>query len=141
MKKKSKNTLQANDSPQKAAAPSVPAVSSEAPVRLKLLVTVINREKAEFYADYLQSNFKINFQTILAAEGTADSETLRLLGLADTSKNVIFSVVREDQSHAALIGLEEKFGSIKNGKGVACTIPLTGTIGVAIYRFLGNIQS
>ena len=97
--------------------------------------------KTEFYADYLQSNFHINFQTILAAEGTADSDTLRLLGLTDSSKGVIFSVVREDQAHAALMGLEGKFGSIKNGKGIACTVPLTGTIGVAIYRFLGNITA
>lgn len=118
-----------------------PPVTSGAPIRLKLLVTVVNRPKAEFYADYLQSNFSINFQTILAGEGTADSETLRLLGLSDNAKSVIFSVVREDMAHAALMGLEEKFASIKNGKGIACTVPLTGTIGVAIYRFLGNISA
>lgn len=122
-------------------AQSSPLVASEAPVRLKLLVTVVNRPKAEFYADYLQSNFSINLQTILAGEGTADSETLRLLGLSDNAKSVIFSVVREDVAHAALAGLEEKFTSIKNGKGIACTVPLTGTIGVAIYRFLGNITA
>ena len=118
-----------------------PLVASGAPIRLKLLVTVVNRPKAEFYADYLQSNFNINFQTILAGEGTADSETLRLLGLSDNAKSVIFSVVREDVAHAALAGLEERFASIKNGKGIACTVPLTGTIGVAIYRFLGNITA
>lgn len=116
-----------------------PLTAGEAPLKLKLLVTVVNRAKAEFYADYLQSNFQVNMQTVLAAEGTADSETLRLLGLADSSKCVIYSVIREDQAHAALLGLEEKFSSIKNGKGIACTVPLTGTVGVAIYRFLGNI--
>ncbi len=142
MKRKKNPAVPATAAVQSAStAPAAPAVASEAPVRLKLLVTVVNRSKAEFYADYLQSGFQINFQTILAAEGTADSETLRLLGLADSSKSVIFSVVREDQAHAALTGLEEKFGSIKNGKGIACTVPLTGTIGVAIYRFLGNITA
>ena len=138
MRRKKKSAGTASAPAQNATAP---AVASEAPVRLKLLVTVVNRSKTEFYADYLQSNFHINFQTILAAEGTADSDTLRLLGLTDSSKGVIFSVVREDQAHAALMGLEEKFSSIKNGKGIACTVPLTGTIGVAIYRFLGNITA
>lgn len=118
-----------------------PMTAGEAPMKLKLLVTVVNRAKAEFYADYLQSGFQVNMQTILAAEGTADSETLRLLGLADSSKCVIYSVIREDQAHAALQGLEEKFRTIKNGKGIACTIPLTGTVGVAIYRFLGNLTA
>ena len=133
MRRKKKSAGTASAPAQNAAAPAqtAPAVASEAPVRLKLLVTVVN----------LQSNFHINFQTILAAEGTADSDTLRLLGLTDSSKGVIFSVVREDQAHAALMGLEGKFGSIKNGKGIACTVPLTGTIGVAIYRFLGNITA
>ena len=143
MRRKKKSAGTASAPAQNAAAPAqtAPAVASEAPVRLKLLVTVVNRSKTEFYADYLQSNCHINFQTILAAEGTADSDTLRLLGLTDSSKGVIFSVVREDQAHAALMGLEEKFSSIKNGKGIACTVPLTGTIGVAIYRFLGNITA
>ena len=40
--------------------------------------------------------------------------------------------------NAALEGLSRKFRTIKNGKGIAYTIPMTGTIGVAIYRFLSN---
>ena len=85
MRRKKKSAGTASAPAQNAAAPAqtAPAVASEAPVRLKLLVTVVNRSKTEFYADYLQSNFHINFQTILAAEGTADSDTLRLLGLTD----------------------------------------------------------
>ena len=37
-----------------------------APRKLKLLVTVVAREKAEFYTDLLQS-FEVNFQTAMAA--------------------------------------------------------------------------
>ena len=108
-----------------------------APRKLKLLVTVVNREKAEFYTDFLQS-FEINFQTAMAARGTANQDTLRLLGLADSDKTVILSVIREDMCHKALAALEQKFKTIKNGKGIAYTVPMTGTIGVAIYRFLSN---
>lgn len=127
--------------PTEPVAPRNSLAAGEVPLKLKLLVTVVNRAKAEFYMDYLQSNFQVNFQTVFAAEGTADSETLRMLGLSDSSKCVIYSVIREDQAHAALEGLEERFASIKNGKGIACTVPLTGTVGVAIYRFLGNITA
>lgn len=108
-----------------------------APRKLKLLVTVVNREKAEFYTDLLQS-FEINFQTAMAARGTASKETLRLLGLGESDKTVIFSIIREDMCEKALSTLEQKFKTIKNGKGIAYTIPMTGTIGVAIYRFLSN---
>ncbi len=108
-----------------------------APRKLKLLVTVVNREKAEFYMDFIQS-FEVNFQTAMAARGTASQETLRLLGLGESDKTVIFSVVREDMCDKTLSALEQKFKTIKNGKGIAYTIPMTGTIGVAIYRFLSN---
>lgn len=116
----------------------VPGVQ-DAPHRLKLLVTVVNRSKAEFYCDFLQS-FEVNFQTILASEGTADNDTVRLLGLNDTSRCVIFSVIREDRATAALDALGRKFRTIRNGKGIAYTIPLSGTIGVAVYRFLANAR-
>lgn len=108
-----------------------------APRKLKLLVTVVNREKAEFYVDFIQS-FEVNFQTSMNARGTASQETLRLLGLGESNKTVIFSVIREDMSDKALAALDQKFKSIKNGKGIAYTIPMTGTIGVAIYQFLSN---
>lgn len=108
-----------------------------APRKLKLLVTVVNREKAEFYMDFIQS-FEVNLQTAMVAHGTASQETLRLLGLGESNKTVIFSIIREDMCDKALSALEQKFKTIKNGKGIAYTIPMTGTIGVAIYRFLSN---
>lgn len=113
---------------------------SLAPDKLQLLFTVVSRKKAEFYADFLQS-FDINMQLTLAAHGTASTETLSLLGLTDSEKSVIISVIREDKAPAALSALEEKFKTIKNGKGIAYTVPMSGTIGVAIYRFLANIQN
>jgi hypothetical protein len=108
-----------------------------APRKLKLLVTVVNREKAEFYTDLIQS-FEVNFQTSMNARGTASKETLRLLGIGETDKTVILSIIREDMCDKALSTLEQKFKTIRNGKGIAYTVPMTGTIGVAIYRFLSN---
>ena len=105
--------------------------------KLKLLVTVVNRKKTEFYLDYL-TGFEVNFQTAVAAQGTAKSDTLYLLGLADSDKSVIFSILREDRAEEAMQGLEEKFQTLRGGKGIAFTVPLTGVIGVAIYRFLSN---
>lgn len=105
--------------------------------KLKLLVTVVNRNKTEIFLDFLQG-FEVNFQTTVLGEGTAHSETLRLLGLADAHKSVIFSVVREDKAQEALHGLEDKFHSVRGGKGIAFTVPLTSVIGVAIYTFLSN---
>ena len=53
--------------------------------KLKLLITVINKNKTEFYLDFL-GGFDCNFQMSVPAKGTAATETLRLLGLEDTDK-------------------------------------------------------
>lgn len=109
-----------------------------APHKLSLLFTVVDRRKAEFYTDLLQS-FEVNMQLTLAASGTAKTEMLELLGLADSDKSVIISVLRQDRAKDALAALDEKFRTIKNGKGIAYTVPMTETIGVAIYQFLANL--
>ena len=107
--------------------------------KLKLLVTVVNRNKTEFFMDFLTA-YEVNFQTSVLAQGTAKSETLYMLGLEDSDKSVIFSAIREDKVTEALHGLEDKFKTIKNGKGIAFTIPMSSVIGVAIYRFLSNAR-
>lgn len=105
--------------------------------KLELLVTVINRDKAEFYADLLQS-FEVNMQLIVRAEGTANQAMLNLLGLEEKAKAVIFSIIKEERLPEAIDTLEEKFNTIKNGKGIAYSVPMTSIIGVAIYGFLSN---
>lgn len=105
--------------------------------KLKLLVTVVGRKKTEFFIDFLQG-FEVNFQTSVLAQGTAHSETLHLLGLEDADRSVIFSVIKESRAEDALRGLEDKFHTLRGGKGIAFTIPLSSVIGVAIYRFLSN---
>ena len=109
------------------------------PPKLKLLVTVVNRQKAELFLGLLQG-FDVNMQLSMAAQGTASTEMRQMLGLTDTDKAVIFSVIREDRADEALRYLDDKFHTIKNGKGVAFTVPMTGVIGVAIYQFLSNYE-
>lgn len=114
--------------------PKKTAQTPLAPDKLTLLVTVVNREKGEYYLDLLQSfgNLQISF----AAFGTA-AKTFGLLA-PETEKEVIFSVLTRENAKTALNVLEEKFASIRQGKGVAFCVPMTCTIGVAIYKFLCN---
>ncbi len=105
--------------------------------RLELLITTVNRSKAEYYIDLLHA-FDINLQLVVPGRGTADANMLAMFGLTDSEKAVIFSVIREDRINDALEILEKKFRTIRNGKGVAYTVPLTGVIGTLIFGFLSN---
>ena len=105
--------------------------------KLKLLVTVINRSKAIYYLDLLEQ-FEINMQTVIYGSGTADKELFSLLKIDENEKAIILSVVKEENIGEVLETLTEKFDKIKNGKGIAFTIPMQSIIGVSIYQFLSN---
>lgn len=105
--------------------------------RLELLVTIVGSSKAEYYLDLIQS-FDVNMQILALARGTADENIRRLVGVSDLDKVVIFSVIQENKIPEALHELENKFFTIKNGKGIAYTISLSSIIGKLIYGFLSN---
>ena len=108
-----------------------------APDGMVLLFTIVNRKKGDLFADLLQG-FEVNFQTILSAQGTANREALSLLGLTESEKAVIVSVIRRDRINEALALLDLKFRTVKDGKGIAYTVPMSSTIGVLLYQFLSN---
>ena len=111
-------------------------VNGSAIKKLKLLFTVVDRPKAEFYLDVL-SQFEVNCQIVTGGLGTVKSELIDLLGL-NIHKAVILSVIREDMTDEIIKCLEDKFATIKNGKGIAFAVPLSSVIGVNNYQFLSN---
>ena len=111
-------------------------INESAIKKLKLLFTVVERSKAEFYLDVL-SQFEVNYQMVISGKGTANSDLLDMLGL-NPQKAVILSVVREDMVDTIMNTLEDKFATIRNGKGVSFAVPLSSVIGVNLYRFLSD---
>lgn len=109
----------------------------QAPKKLKLLVTIIDRTKLDYYLDTLEE-FDVNLQMVLYGKGTASSQMLHYLGLGETEKAVILSFIQSDKSKVIMNCLDEKFKKVKNGNGVAYTLPLNSLIGVMIYQYLCN---
>lgn len=111
-------------------------VSESAIKKLEMVFTVVDRSKVEFYLDVL-AQFEVNCQMVMAGKGTASSELLDMLGL-NVNKAVILSFVREDLVEAVMQRLEDKFSTVRNGKGIAFAVPLSSVIGVNLYQFLSN---
>ena len=114
-------------------------VNESAIKKLKLLFTVVDRPKGEFYLDVI-SQFEVNCQMVMGGKGTATSELVDMLGL-NIHKAVIISLVREDMVDPVMKCLEEKFAKIRGGKGISFAVPLSSVIGVNMYRFLSNNRS
>ena len=111
-------------------------VNDSAIKKLKLLFTVVDRPKGEFYMDVI-SQFDVNYQMVLGGLGTARSDLVELLGL-EPHKAVVISVIREELAETVMQCLEDKFATIRGGKGIAFAVPLSSVIGVNAYRFLSD---
>jgi len=138
-KKREKREDTAKQATQERSIPSrIEKDAGIAPNKLELLVTVVDRKKAEYYADLIQS-FDVNMQVATLARGTADvTDMLEYFGVTDSDKTVIFSFVGADKTNELMDTLEEKFRSIKGGKGISVAVPFSSVIGKLVYGFLSN---
>ena len=113
--------------------------SLEAPRKLKILVSIVDRKRVDYFLMLLES-FQVNLQNVIYARGTAPSNIAEYMGLKDNSKAVILSVVQEDKLKDILTKYEDEVFKSKANQGIAFTIPIKSLIGVYIYQFLANIE-
>ena len=109
----------------------------KAPKKIKILFTICKRNKIDFYINALEG-YGVNLQTVLYGKGTAPTEIAQLLGMVDAGKGVILSIVNEDIIPKILADYEDKYFKLRDGKGIAFTIPITSVVGVFCYNFLAN---
>ncbi len=109
----------------------------KAPKKIKILFTICERNKIDFYINALEG-YGVNLQTVLYGKGTAPTEIAQLLGMVDAGKGVILSIVNEDIIPKILADYEDKYFKLRDGKGIAFTIPITSVVGVFCYNFLAN---
>ena len=115
-------------------------VKNKAPEKLELLITVVKAKSAAYFANLIQSA-DANIQLTMPASGTSPKAIMDYLGLQQSNRSVIFSVVREDKIKDLLALLNEKFDTVKDGGGIAITVPLSSVIGLLPYGFLSNDKS
>lgn len=107
-----------------------------APVKLELLLAVVQTEKAKYFSSLIQSH-QANLQFSMPAKGTSHF-LLSYIGYTEKPRTLLLSVVRSDQAGGLMEQLQETFQKGKAYKGVAFTIKLTSVIGTLVYGFLAN---
>lgn len=115
-----------------------PYIKNIAPAKLELLITIVHAEKVRYYTNLLQEEAGVNLQLTSQASGTSERAIMNYLGLNQSTRTAIFSVIREDKIKDTLELLDEKFNTIKDGGGIALTVPLSSIIGTLVYGFLSN---
>ena len=105
-------------------------------MRIRLMVIILDRGKgaraAELFASY---GLPLHYGT--PGRGTANSELLDYLGLGETEKDVVFSLVPGCTIPGLLQAAGEKLQLATPGKGILFTIPLSAVSG-APARFINS---
>lgn len=110
-----------------------------APHKLMMLITVVQKGKGTFFADFIKS-FDANLQISIVGTGTADTNLAEFLHLKDSRRSIILSIVREERVEEIMEALQERFHTVNNDTGISFAMPLSSVIGKLSYGFLSNDQ-
>lgn len=108
------------------------------PKKIKLLITIVDRGKGEKLTEIFREN-NVMFNLIALGIGTAKSEILDYLGLGQTEKDIVISVVEEDNVKNTLNILNERMHLKEPGNGIAFTIPISSVDSSLALEFISNI--
>jgi len=105
---------------------------------LNLLLTIVDRGKGDAVAALLGRE-GVAFQCIALGTGTANQGLLSLLGLKDTAKDVVCSVIRGSVARSAMRRLSHALEMDLPGRGIAFSVPV-GSVGGSktMQYFLGE---
>lgn len=106
---------------------------------LKLIVTIIDRNKAEKVLDFYKSE-RIHSQFVSVGFGTATSEILDVFGLGESDKAVIFCIAPKFKVEIIFEDLKKKLHLDWPGRGIAFTVPISG-INSLFYMLNNDIQN
>ncbi len=107
--------------------------------KLKLFVVIVSRGQADAIIARLQEA-EVSASFVVSGQGTAVSELYDLIGPVEAKKQIVFAVVKEENTEKVVSSLEQRFKISKAASGVAFSIKITSLVGVSIYKFLSNTR-
>ncbi len=106
--------------------------------RLKLLITITTRGRGKEVQE-ICTRVCNTVHLSLMGRGTAKSEILDYLGLGETQKDVILTVVRESCLKEVMDALQNEMKFHEHGNGIMFTIPITSVGGPVSLRFISGM--
>ncbi len=108
------------------------------PQKVKLMVTIVDRGKGERIVSMCNAE-GITYNMIALGHGTANSEISEILGLGETEKDIVLSIVLEDKVKGILEQITREMQLKKSGKGIAFTIGINSVDSRRSYEFLAGL--
>lgn len=105
--------------------------------KLSMFVTIVPHGHAQNII-HIFERFEVAAQFVQRGSGTASKDILGILGIEDTGKDIIISLVKEENIPDIKPELEAYFIANKANRGIGMVIPMKSIVGVTVYKFLTN---
>ena len=122
---------------RKAAKPLPPFEEREKVHPLSLVVTIVDRHRADFFLNAYRE-IGASLSMVLYARSMPPEEIVQLLGAESTKKDIILTVAREEYVKPMLTRAKARFRISKASKGIAFACPIDAVSGIAVYKFLSD---
>ncbi len=107
--------------------------------KLKLFIIIVNYGQADAIIKKLES-IEVGASFTITGQGTGSRDIYEVIGLTDTKKQVILTIIKEENTAKIKDLLENRFKVSRAAKGVAFSIKMTSIVGVVMYRYLANMR-
>lgn len=108
------------------------------PKKVKFFVTIVDRGNGEKITAMLRES-EIMFSLIALGKGTAKSELLNYLGLGQTDKDIVLSVISEEKIPIIIDNLRERFNLKEPGNGIAFSIPISSVDSAVALELISSM--
>lgn len=108
--------------------------------KIKLLITIVDRGKGKRIIELCQREYSA-FHLSFMGRGTANSELLDYLGLGETEKDIVMSVVLEERLTQVMSLLDQEMKFSQPGNGIAFTIPIKSVGGPMTLQFISGLAA
>lgn len=111
------------------------AAALKRPQRIKLLMSVVNPADEAKLKEILD-DASVALSYTFAGTGTARSQVLDYLGIGETEKSVVASLIPEGDEEGIMRALRTRMALYLVGKGISFTVPLTGVSEMTAHGLL-----
>lgn len=108
------------------------------PRRIKALFTIVDRGLGKKVTELCQS-MGVTYNLCFMGKGTANSDILNCLGLGETKKDVILSVVLEEKLPDVFNAFQKQLKLDKPGGGIAFAIPIMSVGGPITLQYISGL--
>jgi hypothetical protein len=106
--------------------------------KVKLMVTIVDRGEGNRVIELCKKEY-VTYHLLLMGWGTAKSEILDYLGLGETEKDIVLSVVAEDIFPGIWEMLKKEMDFGAPGNGIAFSIPVSSVGGPMTLKFISGL--